>query len=139
MARNLFNFAGFGFRFQNWKNRFLAIFSIDLRSRFLTIVKLMLKNKKLFYGILIVVVLVAAGIGLFLEIIPEEERGYYGFSTFGPCQNDQGCFVSGCNSEICQSKAEEPMVSICIAPDRPTPPQLDYGCGCRSNRCQWIQ
>jgi eight-cysteine-cluster-containing protein len=110
----------------------------------------MLKNKKLFYGIAAVVLLIVAGVGWFLadraivippteEMIPEEERGYYGFSTFGPCQNDNDCFASGCNSEICQSRAEEPMVSICIVPDRPTPPQLGYGCGCYLSECQWIQ
>jgi eight-cysteine-cluster-containing protein len=129
-------FVGNGAGFIQFR-RFSPDFKIEKELK--SVNKFMLKNQKLFYGILIVIVLVVAGIGLFLEIIPEEERGYYGFSTFGLCQNDQGCFVSGCNSEICQSRAEEPMVSICIMPDRPTPPQLGYECGCRSNRCQWIQ
>ena len=94
----------------------------------------MMKNKKLFYGILIVVVLVVAGIGLFLARAPKE---YYGSSTFGQCQNDNDCLISGCNREICQSRFEEEMASICILPDRPTPPQLGYGCRCHLNQCQW--
>jgi eight-cysteine-cluster-containing protein len=110
----------------------------------------MIKNKKLFYGILIIIILIIVGTSLFLinnlivmspikEMIPEEERGYYGFSTFNQCQNNNDCFVSGCNSEICQSRFEETRFSICILPDRSTPSQLGYGCGCHLNKCQWIK
>jgi eight-cysteine-cluster-containing protein len=103
------------------------------------VIKIIMKNKKLFYGILIVVILVVAGIGLFLEIIPGEEREYYGFSTFGQCENDNDCFISGCNAEICQSRAEEQIVSICILPDKPTPQQIGYRCNCYNKKCQWAR
>ncbi len=69
-------------------------------------------------------------------IIPEE---YYGSSTYGFCQIDNDCFVSGCNTEICQSRAEEPRVTICILPDKPTPKQLNYGCQCVNQECQWAK
>lgn len=109
----------------------------------------MLKNKKLFYSILILAIaLILIAIILFFmknmmifeetrEKIREEERGYYGFSTFGQCQNDNDCLISGCNREICQSRFEEEMASICILPNRPTPSQLGYGCRCHLNQCQW--
>jgi len=64
---------------------------------------------------------------------------YYGFSTYGICQTNNDCFVSGCNSEICQSRIEEPIASICILPDRSTPQQLDYECQCLVQRCQWVK
>jgi len=62
---------------------------------------------------------------------------YYGWSTYGQCQRDNDCFVSGCNTEVCQSRAEEPRVTICILPDKPTPKQLNYGCRCVNQKCQW--
>ena len=71
------------------------------------------------------------------EIIPEEQRGYYGFSTFGRCQENIDCKASGCNSEICQSNLEEERLSICIYPDAPTPLDLNYVCQCIENQCQW--
>jgi len=69
----------------------------------------------------------------------KENVSYYGFSTSGYCSFDSDCFISGCNSEICQSKYEEPKFSICILPDKPTPLQLGYHCGCVLNKCQWIR
>jgi len=71
----------------------------------------------------------------FVEEIEKIE--YYGFSTYGSCQVNNDCLVSGCNREICQSKTEESLVSICILPDKPTPPQLNYECQCVVQRCQW--
>jgi len=63
---------------------------------------------------------------------------YYGYSI-GSCEIDADCHVNGCNSEICQSKNEEPLDSICVIPDEPTPKQLGYQCECSENKCQWIK
>lgn len=68
---------------------------------------------------------------------PEESKEYYGRSTYGSCQTNGDCIFGGCNSEICQSKDEEGIVSICLAPDKPTPKQLGYDCRCVTNQCQW--
>ena len=101
-----------------------------------------MKNKKLLYGVS-VVVLAIGGLVLFMylskpTIMPSKEpEEYYGSSTYGQCQTDNDCYISGCNSEICQSKAEEPIASICILPDKPTPMQLNYGCKCIDQKCQW--
>jgi eight-cysteine-cluster-containing protein len=69
----------------------------------------------------------------FTEIITD----YYGSSTFGFCNTDTDCMVSGCNAEICQSRNEESLSSICIVPERPTPSQVGYECECLSSQCQW--
>ena len=65
------------------------------------------------------------------------KQEYYGSSTFGPCASNNDCFVNGCNSEICQSKSQESLVSICITPDKPTAKDLGYTCGCVEAKCQW--
>lgn len=62
---------------------------------------------------------------------------YYGFSTFVDCESDGDCFVSGCNSEICQSVNEEILSSICVVPDRETPSQFGFSCKCVDEMCEW--
>lgn len=109
-----------------------------------------MKNK-IFYRILIigagfVIVLV---VFYFIEnlwqgtilsrIISPGTSEYYGSFTGGPCQNTNDCFISGCNSEICQSRAEETIASICIYPDKPTPLELGYICGCVNQGCKWVR
>lgn len=75
--------------------------------------------------------------------VSEEEtkktKEYYGSSTFGSCSRDNDCFVSGCNSEICQSKGQEPLSSICVVPDKPLPVQLGLECKCSNLKCQWTK
>lgn len=70
---------------------------------------------------------------------PEESEEYYGRSTHGGCQTDGNCTLGGCNNEICQSVSEESFVSICLAPDKPTPGQLAYQCRCVENQCRWVK
>lgn len=69
--------------------------------------------------------------------INEENRGYYGQSTFGKCEKQTECVVDGCNGEICRSTSEGGMASICIEPDLPTPDEIGYNCECINNKCQW--
>ena len=72
-------------------------------------------------------------------ISEEETRDYYGHSTLGSCESPFDCYVSGCNSEICQSKFEEELLSMCILPDKPTPSQLGYRCKCFEKKCKWLK
>jgi len=67
------------------------------------------------------------------------EKEYFGSSTKGFCESDNDCIISGCNSEICQNKNEERLMSICKVSDKPTPKQLGYKCGCIANSCQWYK
>lgn len=71
--------------------------------------------------------------------LPEDSKEYYGRSTYGSCQTDDDCTFGGCNAEICQSKDEEGIVSVCLVPDKPTPQQLGYDCRCVTNKCQWTR
>lgn len=82
----------------------------------------------------------------FTRILSKSEQGkldeqvrneYYGFSTFSECESDDDCFVSGCNSEICQGVGEEGISSVCVIPDRETPSQLGFSCRCRDEMCGW--
>lgn len=71
------------------------------------------------------------------RVFTEKITDYYGSSTLGPCTTDKDCYISGCNLEICQSKNEEPLYSICMAPQEPTPEELGYKCKCQNQKCQW--
>lgn len=68
-----------------------------------------------------------------------KEPDDYGSSTLGPCVSDSDCMLSGCNTEICQSKSEKPIASACIATTQPTPRQAGYACRCQQQRCQWTK
>jgi len=74
-----------------------------------------------------------------LSITPATTSNYYGHSTLGNCTTDGDCLLSGCNGEICQSKKEEPLNSICVVPDKPLPKQLGYQCRCLVKKCQWVK
>ncbi len=65
--------------------------------------------------------------------IPE----HHGSSTHGNCSANDDCIISGCNNEICQSKFEEPMMSICVY-NPPYPKDLGYECRCTDKKCMWI-
>ena len=67
-----------------------------------------------------------------------KEPDYYGSSTLGPCVSDSDCTLSGCNTEICQSRSEEPIASPCIA-IQPTPRQAGYACRCQHQQCEWTK
>jgi len=71
--------------------------------------------------------------------VPTKIPDYYGRSTLGNCTADDDCLVSGCNGEICQSKNEESLSSICVVPDKPLPKQLGYQCRCLVKKCQWVK
>ena len=67
----------------------------------------------------------------------DEDSDFYGSSTNFPCEVNEDCIISGCNSEICQSSQEEEMASVCLLPDEPLPQDLGYSCGCFELECQW--
>lgn len=63
---------------------------------------------------------------------------YYGQSTYGSCLMQSDCTVTGCSSEICQSKKEETRLSVCIFRED-TPQSMGYRCGCVNQKCSWLR
>lgn len=90
------------------------------------------KFKNLFIFLLISSIILLLLFMLFVLIVKP-----YGRSTLKQCMNNNECFVSGCNGEICQSKNEEILNSMCVFPNKPLPKQLGYQCQCYNNHCQW--
>jgi len=62
---------------------------------------------------------------------------FCGFSTFGECKNDSDCFISGCSSQVCQSKLEEPILTTCEYKDCYDYFKFNLSCKCIDNMCQW--
>ncbi len=63
---------------------------------------------------------------------------HHGSSTHGKCSIDDDCITGGCNGEICQSKSEEPLMSICVY-DPPYPKDFGYECKCIDQECMWFK
>jgi eight-cysteine-cluster-containing protein len=63
---------------------------------------------------------------------------HHGTSSYGRCSSDSDCIISGCNGEICQSRFEEPMMSICVY-NPPYPKDLGYECKCINQKCAWMK
>lgn len=108
-----------------------------------------MKNKKLLYGILIVVLLMA-GIILcrtFTEIIPpiepepseEPKEGFCGQSTYGKCLTDLDCTKEGCSGEVCQSKNEESIITPCVFRECYNAETYSMQCKCVNEQCQWYK
>jgi hypothetical protein len=72
-------------------------------------------------------------------IAPKLPDGIYGDNTGANCTADSGCVIGGCNSEICMGKGEDGGVSICLAPENPTPKQTGYACSCLNAHCLWAK
>lgn len=66
----------------------------------------------------------------------EELLGFCGVSSYGKCDYDTDCYISGCNGEICQSKNEQPILSACVVLDCHKKPE-GIVCGCQKGECQW--
>jgi|GEM_PF-5816088 len=69
----------------------------------------------------------------------EDEQEYYGSSLLGTCDCGCDCVTDGCNGEICRSKDDESVGTICSIPDKPLPADLGYSCTCVQNKCQWTK
>ena len=66
----------------------------------------------------------------------QELGGFCGVSSYGKCDYDMDCYISGCNSEVCQSKKEQQIMSACVVLDCHKKPE-GISCGCKENQCQW--
>ncbi len=63
--------------------------------------------------------------------------GFCGKSTYGPCNTDDDCLSGGCSGQVCQSKAEEPVITTCEYRACYNPQPYGLQCICFENKCQW--
>ncbi|MCS7121710.1 MAG: eight-cysteine-cluster domain-containing protein [Archaeoglobaceae archaeon] len=72
-----------------------------------------------------------------IKIIKEKPFEFCGTSTYGKCKNDSDCVRDGCNGEVCRSKFENPVFTICIWKDCYRFEKA--ACKCVDGKCQWVQ
>lgn len=114
-----------------------------------------MKNKKLFYGLLILILVGAAIAEIALLttpnpfissskslpqptlILPKEK--FCGSSTYGKCTSDANCLAGGCSGQVCQSKDEEPIITTCEWEDCYDAGKFGLNCKCLNNQCQWAE
>ena len=117
-----------------------------------------MKNKKLIYTIIAVIIIVAL-LAFAPQTInqitnppsnpepaqppsiipPDEDLGVFcGESTFAECNSDTECIKGGCFGQICQSINEELDVSVCEYAYCYDDNEYKVSCGCISNKCRWF-
>jgi len=71
------------------------------------------------------------------SIAIESDNNFCGRSTYGKCNIDEDCIVSGCSNEVCQSKFEEKIFTTCIFRDCYNASKYNLSCKCINGKCQW--
>jgi eight-cysteine-cluster-containing protein len=94
----------------------------------------MIKTNKnyLFYGIIITLIVIIAGIFLWFQF-----GGFCGSSTYGSCSSDADCETGGCSGQVCQSALEENALTTCEWRDCYSAEKYNVKCNCVNNKCQW--
>jgi eight-cysteine-cluster-containing protein len=69
--------------------------------------------------------------------IPGKPESFCGRSTNATCKTDSDCVKGGCSSQICQGKAEEPMITTCEYRDCYNAAAYNLSCGCDEGKCRW--
>ena len=64
-------------------------------------------------------------------------EGFCGTSTSGECYSDEDCIKSGCSGQVCASKKEEQIMTICEYRDCYNSEKYNLKCKCTENKCQW--
>lgn len=102
----------------------------------------MMKNKKLFYGIIIILVVIIVGVFVLVQFRRSPKLlfgGFCGSSTYGSCNSNIDCKTSGCSGEICHSRSEKDRITPCFQPRGCYSNEEEYNleCNCIKNKCQW--
>lgn len=95
-------------------------------------------KKLILIGLLTIIIVFTSGCTFKETFEYCSEDQHHGFSTNGTCYSNNDCITDGCNGEICRSKSEEPIDSICVY-DPPYPKDLGCGCRCVDNKCMWAK
>jgi len=72
-----------------------------------------------------------------VENQPEEK--FCGSSSYGPCNIDSDCRAGGCSSQVCRSKSEDAMITICDYRECYDASKYNLECKCVDNGCQWAK
>ncbi len=64
---------------------------------------------------------------------------FCGISTYGKCEIDEECKISGCSGQICQSIYEDTLISTCEFKECYEYKKYGYICKCINNKCQWYK
>ena len=73
-----------------------------------------------------------------IKKLPLEVSKFCGVSTFGECNSDKDCVVTGCSNEVCASKHEKPIYSACVYKTCYDYRKYGVGCRCVLGRCMWV-
>jgi eight-cysteine-cluster-containing protein len=97
------------------------------------------KIVSLIVAILIVGIIALVGYSLYvsLNISDSPKEDFCGWSTYGNCIYDSDCIVSGCSSQICQSKEEGAIITTCEWKDCYDAENYNLKCKCIEGKCQW--
>ncbi|MBU4501571.1 MAG: eight-cysteine-cluster domain-containing protein [Nanoarchaeota archaeon] len=68
----------------------------------------------------------------------EVEEPFCGTSIGGKCESDDECVKGGCSSQLCESKNEEPLNTICDYKECYNADKYGLSCKCVENKCQWV-
>lgn len=75
--------------------------------------------------------------GVIPEKGEESKEDFCGISTEGLCSSDSDCITGGCSGQVCQSKNQEPVVTICDMKECYNAAKYGLECKCLNNKCQW--
>ncbi len=64
---------------------------------------------------------------------------FCGWSTYGKCNSNADCVVDGCSSQVCRSKFEQPITTICEWLDCYDKAKFRIACKCIDKKCQWTR
>ncbi len=67
-----------------------------------------------------------------------DHSGFCGISTYGSCKSDLDCLRGGCSREVCQSKYESPVATVCVWKECYNAERYHASCRCVDGRCQWV-
>ena len=70
-------------------------------------------------------------------VVVAPNDGFCGRSTDFACQTDNDCIEGGCSGQICQGKAEEPIITTCEMKACYNNEKYGLRCGCFDGRCSW--
>jgi len=66
-------------------------------------------------------------------------NGFCGWSTYGRCNSDEDCMRGGCSGQVCQSKFERPIKTMCEWFDCYDADKYGVVCRCVDGKCRWVK